>query len=126
MVFDAVLLDAPCSAEGRMDLRDPRSYRFWSEKNIVAHAKLQRRLFRAAVRVLKPGGRLVYSTCTLAPEENELMVDWALAEFPELRAEAVALPVTTVKVHANRSVTVLPTMEYEGAFVAKLIKKNTR
>jgi NOL1/NOP2/sun family putative RNA methylase len=121
--FDAVLVDAPCSAEGRIDLRDPRSFSFWSEKNIVAHAKLQRRLLRSAVRCLRVGGRLIYSTCTLAPEENELMVDWLLTECPEMKSVAIALPVPATRVQKNLSVTVLPTKEHEGFFVAKFVKK---
>lgn len=79
--FDKVLLDAPCSAEGRIDLNDPRSYRFWSEKNINQNAKLQKKLFESGVKSLKKGGEMVYSTCTLAPEENEMMVDYILKEF---------------------------------------------
>ena len=79
--FDKILLDAPCSAEGRICVQNPRTYRFWTEKNIIKNAKLQRRLFQSAIKALKPGGTLVYSTCTLAPEENEMIVDWALEKF---------------------------------------------
>lgn len=79
--FDKVLLDAPCSAEGRMNMEEPRTYKFWSEKVVGQNAKLQRRLFRSAVKVLKPGGILVYSTCTLAPQENEILVKGELEEF---------------------------------------------
>ncbi|MEI7741530.1 MAG: RsmB/NOP family class I SAM-dependent RNA methyltransferase [bacterium] len=122
-VFDKVLVDAPCSAEGRIDLHDPRTTGFWSEKNIVAHAKLQRRLLRAAVGCLKAGGVMVYSTCTLAPEENELMVDWLTTELPMMKTEKIELPAKSVLVHKNKSVTVLPNVEHEGFFVAKLIKK---
>jgi len=53
--FDNILADVPCSAEGRINLNEPRSYRYWNEKNIVAHAKLQRRLLRSAVAMLKAG-----------------------------------------------------------------------
>ncbi len=121
-LFDAVLADVPCSAEGRIDCTDPRSYRFWSEKNIVAHAKLQRRLIRSAVVCLKTGGTLVYSTCTLAPEENEEMIIWALAEFSQLKPQPITLPFPGVTHKATQSVTLLPTKQYEGFFVAKLKK----
>ncbi|MBI1907914.1 RsmB/NOP family class I SAM-dependent RNA methyltransferase [Candidatus Uhrbacteria bacterium] len=121
-VFDKILADVPCSAEGRIRLGDKRSYGFWSEKNIVAHAKLQRRLLRSAVACLKPGGTLVYSTCTLAPEENEGMVDWILAEYPFMKAEPVALPFSPITQHKNGSVTLLPSAVAEGFFVAKLRK----
>ncbi|MFA6917809.1 MAG: RsmB/NOP family class I SAM-dependent RNA methyltransferase [Candidatus Gracilibacteria bacterium] len=82
--FDKVLLDAPCSAEGRICLNDQKSYRFWSEKNIRQNVKIQKKLFESAVKALKPGGVLVYSTCTLAPEENEMVVDWALKTFGDI------------------------------------------
>lgn len=120
--FDRVLIDAPCSAEGRIDLTDPRTYRFWSEKNVVAHAKTQRRLLRAGVRALKPGGRLVYSTCTLAPQENEDMAVWLASEFPELKPVPVELAVSETKRWAPNAVTLLPTKDNEGLFVAAFCK----
>lgn len=90
--FDKVLLDAPCSAEGRISLNIPASYRFWSEKNIRQNVKIQKKLFVSAVQTLRSGGIMVYSTCTLAPEENEMMVDFALKTFPnELRIEKIEL-----------------------------------
>lgn len=121
--FDKVLADVPCSAEGRIDVNDPRSYGFWTEMNIVAHAKLQRRLLKSAIACLKPGGVLVYSTCTLAPEENELMVDWVLSEFPNMKTERVSVPLSAIRPHANGSVTILPTDVHEGFFTARLRKE---
>lgn len=120
--FDKVLADVPCSAEGRISLDEPRSYRYWSEKNIVAHAKAQRRLLRSAVGCLKPGGTLVYSTCTLAPEENEGMVEWLTNEFPELRVMPTDLPLQSSKKTPYGTI-VVPTEEHEGFFVAKLQKE---
>lgn len=120
--FDIILADVPCSAEGRMNPNDPRSYSFWSEKNIVAHAKLQRRLLRSAIAMLKPGGTLVYSTCTLAPEENEDMITWLLADFPTMKPEPITLPFPGIPHKPTKSVTLLPTKQYEGFFVAKLKK----
>lgn len=121
--FDRVLADVPCSAEGRINLTDPRSHHFWSDKNSLENAKLQRRILKSAVGCLKPGGTLVYSTCTLAPAENEQMVDWVLAEFPEMKTEAFILPLQDLKIWPNKSVSVLPTKEREGFFVAKFKKK---
>lgn len=120
--FDLILADVPCSAEGRIDATDPRSYSFWSEKNIVAHAKLQRRLLRSAVAMLKPGGFLIYSTCTLAPEENEGMIAWLLTEFPFMKPETIILPFPSITDKATKSMTLLPTKQYEGFFVSKLRK----
>jgi len=121
--YDKVLADVPCSAEGRITLRDARSYSFWSQKNISIHAKLQRRLLRSAPRCLKPGGTLVYSTCTLAPEENEAQVAWIQTEFPDLKPGDFDLPLSSVRRPGKGMITVLPTKDHEGFFVAKLVQK---
>ncbi|TAK03686.1 RsmB/NOP family class I SAM-dependent RNA methyltransferase [Patescibacteria group bacterium] len=120
--YDKALADVPCSAEGRITLRDARSYSFWSQKNITIHAKLQRRLLRSAARCLKPGGTLVYSTCTLAPEENEEQVAWFRTEFPEFAPVDFDLPLSAVRRPGKGMAVVLPTKEHEGFFVAKLRK----
>lgn len=121
--FDRILLDAPCSAEGRINLSEGRSFKFWSGKNIRQNAKLQRRLFRVAVRYLKPGGTLVYSTCTLAPEENEMMVQWALEEFAELKLVPIKLDFKyKLPVSVAGTLKAMPSKISEGFFVAKFGK----
>jgi 16S rRNA C967 or C1407 C5-methylase (RsmB/RsmF family) len=91
--FDRVLLDAPCSSEGRFRAGDPDSWAVWSPKKIREMARKQTRLARSALQALKPGGRLVYCTCTLAPEENEALVDGLLQRWGDvLEVEAVDLP----------------------------------
>lgn len=79
--FDAVLLDAPCSSEGRFRTDDPQSYCFWSLKKIGDMVRKQKSLIYSALRCLKPGGRLLYCTCTFAPEENEGIITHALKKF---------------------------------------------
>jgi len=76
--FDHCLVDVPCSMEGRIRLDRPKTFEKWSLKSIKQLAKRQRQMLRSAVSMTKPGGTIVYSTCTLAPEENEAVVDWAL------------------------------------------------
>ncbi|XP_008301121.1 putative methyltransferase NSUN6 [Stegastes partitus] len=76
--FDRVLLDAPCSGLGQR----PSMGMTWSLKEICSYPPLQRKLFHAAVRLLKKGGVLVYSTCTVTLAENEEQVAWALKTFP--------------------------------------------
>ncbi|XP_041823380.1 tRNA (cytosine(72)-C(5))-methyltransferase NSUN6 isoform X2 [Melanotaenia boesemani] len=76
--FDRVLLDAPCSGLGQR----PNMASTWSLKEICSYPPLQRKLFQAAVRSLKKGGILVYSTCTVTLAENEEQVAWALNTFP--------------------------------------------
>lgn len=89
--FDRVLVDAPCSAEGT--LRKESSLKDGATPHTIERlAALQRRLILRGYDLLRPGGRLVYSTCTFAPEENEAVVSHLLAARPA-RIEPVALPV---------------------------------
>lgn len=81
--FDKVLLDAPCSALGQR----PQFQNLISIPQLKSYIPLQRKLFRNAVGVLRKGGVLVYSTCTLTLEENEGLVKWALDTFPNLQLE---------------------------------------
>jgi tRNA (cytosine49-C5)-methyltransferase len=133
--FDRVLLDAPCSAEGRFFTPEPSTYKFWKENTNRKMAKLQRRLFKSAFLSLKPGGLLVYSTCTFAPEENEMILDWALQTFGDvMQIENILAPLPLHTrglshwngAHFHESVTksarILPTSEIEGFFVAKIRK----
>jgi len=78
--FDRVLIDAPCTAQGTLR-KDPTALQYTSEHSIGKAAKLQRELMESAIHSTKIGGRIVYSTCTLAPEENEEIVAWALQKF---------------------------------------------
>ncbi|MEI7998422.1 MAG: RsmB/NOP family class I SAM-dependent RNA methyltransferase [Candidatus Omnitrophota bacterium] len=75
-LFDRVLIDAPCSAEGRFKEDDPKTYAYWSLRKVKEMAHKQKGLLLNASRLIKPGGVLVYSTCTFAPEENEEVVEW--------------------------------------------------
>lgn len=77
--FDAVLADVPCSLEGTIQTERPKSYAQWSSHKIKELSQRQRYLLRSAVSACKIGGMIVYSTCTLAPEENEGVVDWILS-----------------------------------------------
>ncbi len=75
--FDKVLLDAPCSSEGIIR-KDWKALSRWNTRFIKEMARLQRRLIDAAALTVKKNGTIVYSTCTLAPEENEAVVDYAV------------------------------------------------
>ncbi|MEM9161336.1 MAG: RsmB/NOP family class I SAM-dependent RNA methyltransferase, partial [Verrucomicrobiota bacterium] len=72
--FDRVLLDAPCSSEARFKKGDAKSWEHWSPRKIKETSRKQKRLILAAFDALKPGGTLLYSTCSFAPEENEGIV----------------------------------------------------
>ncbi|XP_028826636.1 putative methyltransferase NSUN6 isoform X2 [Denticeps clupeoides] len=82
--FDRVLLDAPCSGLGQR----PNMAVTWSLKEICSYQPLQRKLLHTAVQLLKRGGVLVYSTCTVTLAENEEQVAWALRTFPCLSLQA--------------------------------------
>ncbi len=127
--FDKVLLDAPCSGEGRFTIYNVQSYKQWSEKTVNDLAKLQKKLFESAYKALKPGGTLCYSTCTLNKIENEQILDWALANF-NLKQEKIdlvikqAVPGNSKDLNKNveKSLRILPSKEMEGFFVAKFTK----
>jgi len=87
--FDAVLVDAPCSGEG-LFRREPDARAYWSEGRIFREQKLQLELLEAAARLVRPGGRIVYSTCTFAPEEDEEVV----ARFLEAHPEFTVVPLS--------------------------------
>ena len=76
--FDLILVDAPCSGEG-MFRKDPDAVQYWDSDYPARCADRQREIVAEAVKMLAPGGSLVYSTCTFAPEEDEQMVSWMLA-----------------------------------------------
>jgi 16S rRNA (cytosine967-C5)-methyltransferase len=108
--FDKVLVDAPCSNTGVMRRRVDLRWRI-QPKEIQRLSLIQIDLLRQSVPLLKPGGALVYSTCSLEPEENELVVNQILAERPELEL-----------VCARQ---LLPFREdVDGAYVAKLRRRN--
>jgi NOL1/NOP2/sun family putative RNA methylase len=79
--FDRVLVDAPCSCEGTIR-KNPDALDDWNLGHVEQVASVQKGILRRAVQVTKPGGTIVYSTCTFAPEENEAVLDHVLAEEP--------------------------------------------
>ena len=78
--FDKILVDAPCSGEG-MFRKDPQAIEYWSQDYVIFCQQRQKEILSAAVQMLKPGGELIYSTCTFAPEENEQIVSWLTKTF---------------------------------------------
>ncbi len=89
--FDKVLVDAPCSGEG-MFRKNEDACGEWSPENVRLCADRQREVLDAAAVMLAPGGRLVYSTCTFAPEENEGSISGFLERHPEFHIKAVSMP----------------------------------
>ncbi|MDD6208797.1 MAG: RsmB/NOP family class I SAM-dependent RNA methyltransferase [Clostridiales bacterium] len=81
--FDKILIDAPCSGEG-MFRKDAAIRKAWEKQGPDFYAKIQRSILDAAVQLLKPGGMMLYSTCTFSSVENEDSIIYALAKYPEL------------------------------------------
>ncbi|GGN91249.1 RsmB/NOP family class I SAM-dependent RNA methyltransferase [Saccharibacillus kuerlensis] len=80
--FDKILVDAPCSGEG-MFRKDPDAVRQWEKHSVEVCTVMQRDILDTVASMLAPGGRIVYSTCTFAPEENEAMIALFLARHPD-------------------------------------------
>ncbi len=89
--FDRVLIDAPCSGEG-MFRKEEAAVTDWSEETVQMCARRQGEILSSGAKLLRPGGRLVYSTCTFSPEENEMAVAAFLESHPEFQPEYVQAP----------------------------------
>ena len=89
--FDRVLIDAPCSGEG-MFRKEEAAVTDWSQETVEMCARRQAEILHSGATLVRPGGRLVYSTCTFAPEEDEGAVEAFLAAHPEFSLEAVENP----------------------------------
>jgi tRNA (cytosine49-C5)-methyltransferase len=132
--FDKILLDAPCSGEGLMHIQNDKDLTTWS----VAHTKrlqqLQKRILTQAWELLKPGGTLVYSTCTMAPEENEAIIDYLLRTREDAAIAPIDLSLSnrlpTVESWNNKTFSpavrqclrLAPSPSIEAFFVCKLVR----
>ena len=127
--FDKVLLDAPCSGEGRFLGNNVGTYRNWSKRTVRELAKLQKKLFKSAYTALKPNGVMVYSTCTLNRDENENVLQWAIENF-NVKLLDINIDFKEkmqgfndgLDDSINKSIRILPSKNMEGFFVAKLKK----
>lgn len=131
--FDRILLDAPCSTEGKFYTSKPSSYKYWRPAKTKEMARKQKRLLYAAFESLKKGGTLVYSTCTFSPHENEWILSWAHRKFGDaFSVEQINLPfenftegLTSYRgkdLHPSikNARRILPTETMEPFFVAKI------
>ncbi len=121
--FDKVLVDAPCSGEG-MFRRDASMASDWEARGPEYYGPIQRELLLLASRMVKPGGRLLYSTCTFSEWEDEGAVQWLLREAPSM--ESVALPAEHgfVRGKDGISVRLFPwKLKGEGHFLSLFQKK---
>ncbi len=128
--FDKILLDAPCSSEGRFNPSKPKTMAYWSERKVKEMERKQRRLILAAWDSLKNGGIILYSTCTFSLDENELVLDFLTKKREGVFLEPFNLPfrnyISGIPVFGNeqlsRAVRIIPTELTGGFFVAKIKK----
>lgn len=124
--FDKVLLDAPCSGSGTVSLASGRCKTGFTEALLARSAKTQQALLHKALGVLKPGGTMVYATCSILAEENE---DVLARVLPKAEAEVEPLPeglledVPLLPCRLPEAAVVMPTDRYEGFFLALIKKK---
>ncbi len=132
--FDKILLDVQCSGEGMMDITKPFTMRFWSVDRIKKYMHLQTKALNACFKLLKPGGILVYSTCTFAPEENEAPISNLLKHNPDAVIQPLVFDSKYVR-HGERkwdnfvfnpqlsgALRVLPSPGMEGFFLCRIRK----
>lgn len=132
--FDAIIADLPCSAEWKFNFHKEKSYAYWNTCIIQKNYKLQKDIIKWIIPLLKDWWELVYSTCTLAPEENESIVHMILSNYPELQIIDIDLKWIYFKnsiarfwkqiyrKEVSKSVRVLPSEDTEWFFIAKFIK----
>ena len=123
--FDKILLDAPCSGSGTILLNNERTYKNFSENLVKKTIKSQKDLIKKAIKILKPGHELVYSTCSILKQENENIIKEIIekgqAEVMPINEEKLK-DIPKLKSNIDGALTVCPNEYYEGFFVAKLRK----
>lgn len=125
--FDRVLVDAPCSGEGMMKKHDAARDE-WSIANVLLCAARQKDILKNAWKALRPGGVLVYSTCTYAPEENEYNAAWLLETFEDAELDPIDVPwgrpgLSVKGLDESKVRRIFPMDGGEGHFIARFRKK---
>lgn len=124
--FDKILIDAPCSGEG-MFRKDSAMIKSWVEHGPEYYAKIQRSILEAAVGMLKPGGMLLYSTCTFSPLENEEMIRGILETYEDLQLVKPEWSPSFCEGILPETVRIWPhKAKGEGHFAALIYKKGSR
>ena len=124
--FDKILLDAPCSGSGTLNLNEKDIEKVFTKELLERSMRTQKELLKKAVKILKTNGELIYSTCSILKEENEKVVEEILklgnVERVPIDAEKFKdIPLLPVSIEGT--ICVCPNELYEGFFVAKLRKK---
>lgn len=125
--FDYILLDAPCSGSGTIDVNNKATYISFSEKLVNKSASTQKAMLRNALKLIKKGQTILYSTCSILQFENEDVINEILTENKDLEVVPISfngmnlLPLLPCKIKG--ALTICPNELYEGFFVCKLRKK---
>ena len=131
--FDRVLVDAPCSSEARMRWDEPSTYRHWRIRKIKEAQRKQKALIRSGYDALRPGGRLLYCTCSFAPEENEAVVSHLVSRTDAHLIEVQQAPTDCIRgltgwgnrtfvADIERTLRIVPGPLWDGFFVALIGK----
>ena len=130
--FDRVFLDAPCSSEAHIDIK--KGITWWGSRRIYKFAKLQKELIISAFESLKPGGVMIYATCTFAPEENEAVVNYLLNRYSNAKVLPINHNLENTQVglskwqneeyskEVEKSLRILPMGAYSGFYMCKIAK----
>lgn len=131
--FDRVLIDAPCSSESRFSILEPESYVYWSLRKVKEMQNKQMKLLASALQCVRPGGLIVYSTCSFSPEENESVVNKLLEKMPNFFSiESINFPVSNKQAGLvewqgknfnealSNTMRILPNRLYDGFYLALL------
>lgn len=127
-IFDGILLDAPCSNENKIGFNEEVN-KNWSEELVQKMKKLQKEIIASVINLLKPGGILIYSTCTFSIEENEENIYETLQEFDEIELIDINQGnydhgISGKNFLDEKVIRVLPhKSDYDGFFIAALRKK---
>ncbi len=133
--FDYIIADLPCSAEWKFNTNIEKSFAYWSPEIVKKNYKLQKQIIKNSIELLKKWWELVYSTCTISPEENEDICHMILCNYPEMEIVDIKLDYKYkrewltkfenkfFKKDLNKSIRILPSEESEWFFVAKFKKK---
>lgn len=122
--FDKILLDAPCSGSGTINITDSNLEKYFSKELYIRAIKTQKELLEKAAKIVKIGGEIVYSTCSILKDENEKIVQNILnknnLEIVPINMNITEIPILPTTIEGT--LCVCPTKIYEGFYVAKIKK----
>lgn len=123
--FDRILLDAPCSGSGTFDFSNEKTYQSFSKKLVDQSVLVQEQMIKKAIDLLKPGQELIYSTCSIIPDENEMIIKGALKTK---KVEVIPIEEDLINhfkplpTSIPGTLLISPDRYFEGFFIAKLRK----